>query len=467
MAENDVVERAKRELRRRKALAEIQRRQSMSPQPEAEPQEHNFGVLPLKWSKEGELGLGVPRMVSGAIEGAKEAYSAPYRAYTGELPMTGPDGNTSEEAIAEAFNMATMVSPASTALRAGEKVIPGAATNLAPADPLSAQAIKQTARGQYDEAADLGVEFSPEALKNMSDDTIQKLFTEGFVAETAPRTTSLLKRVGDVPEAAADEVVSAPLSSVEAARRSFGKLKRNFNDQPDAEAARIARDDLDAFLRDPPEGAVLSGDYAGANQLYREADKNWASAKKSELLTDTEDAAALRAAAANSGQNAGNSTRQRIASLLLNPKTASRFNSSETEALESVVKGNRSENVTRYLGNLLGGGGGMAQALTALGTGSSAMMATGNPMALAAGAIPAVAGALLKAGSNAMTKDRLGAVEEGIRRSAPASRDAAEDIPAEVMRERAKEMVIRSLLMQKMAPEQDPFWDKWLAGDAA
>lgn len=101
------------------------------PQKPAEQAEHNFGILPLKWDKSGELDWGVPRVVSGIIDSAKEAYSAPYRAYTGELSMTDESGRTSPEAIAEGFNMASWSSPSSVAMGTGKQI----ARNYAVANP--------------------------------------------------------------------------------------------------------------------------------------------------------------------------------------------------------------------------------------------------------------------------------------------------------------------------------------------
>lgn len=463
MADADLVERAKAELRRRRAQAELERRQAAPP----EDKSFNYGFLPLHADNDGSLSLGVPRFVSDLYQGAKDAVTAPVRAYTGELPMTDTSGNTSMEAIAEALNMATMAGPSAVSLRAGERMIPGVGKNLVPAEEaLSADAIKVAARDQYRAAREIGVDFDPSAVKGLTDEISQDLFSRGLVNETAPSTNALLKRLGDIPPAGADEVVSAPLTSLEAARQGFNNIRRKFSDPPDAEAARLARERLDQFLREPPEGAVVAGDAKAASQLYREADKNWAAAKKSDLLTGVEDAADLRAAAANSGQNAGNSTRQRIASVLLNQKTASRFSPEEREALESVVRGTPTENVSRYVANLLGGGGGLGQSLTALGTGGMAMAASGQPMAIAAGAIPAVAGVLLKKGSNYLTQRHLGKVEEAIRASAPASRQFSETLPQDVVRERAKEMVIRSLMAQQAKVAEQQFWDAYEQGSA-
>lgn len=464
MADADLVERAKAELRRRRAQAELERRQAAPP----EDKSFNYGFLPLHADNDGSLSLGVPRFVSDLYQGAKDAVTAPVRAYTGKLPMTDTSGNTSMEAIAEALNMATMAGPSAVSLRAGERMIPGVGKNLVPAEEaLSTDAIKAAARDQYRAAREIGVDFDPSAVKGLTDEISQDLFNRGLVNETAPGTNALLKRLGDIPQpASADEVVSAPLTSLEAARQGFNNIRRKFSDPPDAEAARLARERLDQFLREPPDGAVVAGDAKAASQLYREADRNWTAAKKSDLLTGVEDAAELRAAAANSGQNAGNSTRQRIASILLNQKTASRFSPEEREALESVVRGTPTENVSRYMANLLGGGGGLGQSLAALGTGGMAMAASGQPMAIAAGAIPAVVGTLLKKGSNYMTQRHLAGIEKGIRAAAPASREFSETLPQEVVRERAKELVIRSLMAHQAKAAEQQFWDAYEQGNA-
>jgi len=79
-------------------------------------------ILPWATDAEGNNSLAVPRMVTGIIDSAKDAISAPYRAMTGELPMTGPDGRTSEEAIGEGLNMATWASPSSVAMNTGKQI---------------------------------------------------------------------------------------------------------------------------------------------------------------------------------------------------------------------------------------------------------------------------------------------------------------------------------------------------------
>lgn len=96
----------------------------------------NYSVLPIHVDERGRPSLGVPGVVSGVVSGlidsAKDAYSAPYRALTGELPMTDETGRTSDEAIAEGFNMAAWATPTSPA--AG--TLPGIARNHAINNPM-------------------------------------------------------------------------------------------------------------------------------------------------------------------------------------------------------------------------------------------------------------------------------------------------------------------------------------------
>lgn len=60
----------------------------------------------------GEVSLAMPALLQGVIDSGTSAFTAPYRAMTGQLPMTDDAGSTSPEAIAEGFNMATWASPA-------------------------------------------------------------------------------------------------------------------------------------------------------------------------------------------------------------------------------------------------------------------------------------------------------------------------------------------------------------------
>ena len=81
-----------------------------------QPNEFRGTIVPYKQDLDtGELSLAVPKIAQAIWESAKSAVTAPGRAMSGELQVTGPDGRTSMEAIGEGLNAAAWMSPASPA----------------------------------------------------------------------------------------------------------------------------------------------------------------------------------------------------------------------------------------------------------------------------------------------------------------------------------------------------------------
>lgn len=84
--------------------------------PQPQPNEFRGTIVPYKQNLDtGELSLAVPKIAQAIWESAKSAVTAPGRAMSGELQVTGPDGRTSMEAIGEGLNAAAWMSPASPA----------------------------------------------------------------------------------------------------------------------------------------------------------------------------------------------------------------------------------------------------------------------------------------------------------------------------------------------------------------
>jgi len=87
-----------------------------TPRQPAEPNEFRGTLVPYKQNLDtGELSLAVPKLAEAIWDSAKSAVTAPGRAMSGELQVTGPDGRTSMEAIGEGLNAAAWMSPASPA----------------------------------------------------------------------------------------------------------------------------------------------------------------------------------------------------------------------------------------------------------------------------------------------------------------------------------------------------------------
>lgn len=380
-------------------------------------------VLPFSTDETGKTSFDPNAGIIGAL---KRAVMAPGEVWQGKL------NPFSEEGQARATETAMLASPTSVASRAGERVIPGVSMRqrVTPKAPSTA-ALKGTAEAQYKKVADLGVDYSAGAVKNWADDAARTLNEEGFIAELGPKTHAILRKLQEPPEGSV-----ASLKSIEAFRRQLGRIAGS-PDATEAAAASAVIRKLDDFLAQPTPGAVVAGgapqttlpaipgqsagtgDAAAAAQILRDARGNRAAAFRSQELTDVAKATDLRAAAANSGRNSGNTLRSRLASLLLDESRTRGFTQEELAAIEQVVKGTASTNTLRYVSNLLGAGGGLGQSfMAALGAAPGAV--TGNvPMAMLGAGLPTAVGAGARSVGNRLTAKQLAEINALTRMRSP------------------------------------------------
>lgn len=372
-----------------------------------------------KNTKTGDWDFAVPAFLQGVFDSTAAAVTAPGRAMSGELPVMGVDGHVTDEAIGEGFNFAAVTSPMNPGVRSGDRIIPGEMSSFKPAkvSPPTANQLRAASDAGYDRARDMGVDYSSQHVADMAKRVQADLESQGIIDELAPKSFATLKRLQNPPEGSV-----ATISGLDAARRVFGNIGQEFANPTDQLAAGISKRATDEFLGGPPPGSVLPGFEEAAQKAARvlaDARGNHAASKRSQFLAGIEEAADLRAAAANSGQNSGNALRQRITSLILNPKASAGFTDAETAQLEKIVKGSFGANATRYAGSLLGGGGGMGAAVTGGLAGTAAAAGTGNPYMAAAGLIAPIVGAGSKKISNHLTAKALEKVDEATRKRSP------------------------------------------------
>lgn len=359
--------------------------------PASATQPYTGGILPISVDAQGNTHFDPHAGILGSII---SAVTAPGDVYAGKLDPTSPEGER------QAFNLATLISPVNPAVRAGDYAIPGALKNLqikVPKAP-TAEALKNAADAGYTGARATGATYPGEAVGAAAQQAISGLQNDGILPELAPQTHSILGKLANPPDGPV-----ATIGSLDAARKALNRIGGNFQNPTEQEAARRAIKTVDQIIQNgatPPPvagtspaaaagaangsgtggvaalpnttGAYTTPEAAAAN-LIRDARGNAAAAFRSNRLTGAEDAAELRAAATNSGQNIGNALRQRLASLLLNPKAARGYSQDELDAIRQVVQGTPSTNAMRRVGNMFGGGGGIGHtiigALGALGGG--------------------------------------------------------------------------------------------------
>lgn len=263
--------------------------------------------------------------------------------------------------------------------------------------------LKAASEAAYNSPEVLGLEIKPGTIRTYSDQTHMFLNSEGFDDIVAPKTFALLQRVQNFPPNAT--VTGQNLNSL---RKTLGKLAGSV-DPTEKAAASIAIDRLDDFL--PKVGAkdILKGDPTAAAAQLEEARGNYSAAKQSEKIDKKIVRAQLRADASNSGMNVENSIRQRMADVVINDREARGLKAPEIEQAKGIAEGTKFQNSLRFVGNALGGGGGLGAVVTGIPSG---------------GVAPAV-GFGLKVLSNRMTLKQADRLSEAIRMRAPLASSTA------------------------------------------
>lgn len=451
----------------KRALATASARQRLQQQ-QAQSPEYSGAILPFSRDAQGNVSFDSD---AGIVGMAKRAFTLPGEVWKGDVDPQSPEG------MARTTEMATVASPTSAAMRAGARAIPGALTakRSIPEAP-TAVALKEASDAGYKAAGDMGVDYSPLAVKNLADTIEQELWKGAAIAENNPKTFALLRNLQQPP----DDAVGVGLNYLDALRKMLGDVAGG----DEKRAATIAIKHIDRFLEAsdpasvvvraaPPKGstglATQGHDFGPADIAYsrssardaasrlREARGNAAAGFRSRTINGLEDAAELRSDATGSGRNLGNTIRSRLASLLLNNggKETRGFSPKEIAGMRDITHGTVATNATRRVGNMLGGGGGMGQSLTAaLGAGAGYAMGDGMGAMIGA-AVPTTVGNASRSLYNNLTKRQLKALDEVVRKRSPLYAEMMKNAPLEMQTPEVQSFLIRSLLYgPTVRPEQ-------------
>lgn len=384
---------------------------------------------------------------AGILGAVKNAFLLPGDAMAGKVDPT------SEEGIARATNFAATFSPMNPGIRAGDKVVPGVATNLVKnIEPPTAQALKDAAKQGYEQLRNMGVDYKTSAVNDLSGEIGTLLTQDGITSSLAPKTYSVLAGLAEAPAGSV-----ASLDGLTAARRAFGHAAADFSNPTEQLAAKRAMESLDQFIARSDPTTVASGPADAVGPILADARGNYAASKRSETIADLNDAAQLRANAANSGANSGNTTRQRLASLILNDKQSAGFSPEELGALRGVNEGTFAANSTRTIGNLLAGGKGVGASLLGL-AGAATGAASGHPELAAAGASLPLAGVVAREISNVLTERALSQVEKNVRKRSPLYEAMLARATSEAKIPSKTEAVVRALLLAQQQSNGGGGW---------
>ncbi len=367
-------------------------------------------ILPTSIDAQGNVSFDSNAGLLGML---KSAVTLPGDVASGKVQMMGPDGHTNPEAIQRSAQLASVVPMASAPGGAfAAQVGKGLPVRQAPTEAVtpSIQELKNAATAGYKSPEVTDLAIKPNTVAEFAQATKAALNKEGFddTATVARGTFQILDKLEKAPEGAF--VTGQNLHSL---KKTFGNAAKEVGADglptPNAAAARQAMKAVDEFIGGVAEKDIVSGDPAAALSAWKTADANYSAAKTAEGIDRKVIQAQNRAGATNSGQNVANTVRQRLATVMNSPEFA-RFKPDEQEMIRQIVHGTPTANAVRFVGKLLGGGGGLG-AISAAAIGG---YATGGP-----GAIAPVVGFALNALSNRMTTNQAAKLSEMIRARAP------------------------------------------------
>jgi hypothetical protein len=356
-------------------------------------------VLPVSSDTEGNLKFD-PN--AGIIGGLLKTFKTPGDVYQGNIDLNTKEG------FGQALQMGAAINPMGPV---------GAIAPRAAVAP-SREILKDSASGTYDAVRDMKVPFNSGpvadrigALKNQLEQTF------GIDRDTSPKSFNALdtldRRLSEKPQITTEDI--------EIARRKLDSAASDFNNKIDQKTAGLVRKGLEGIVENPPPRAVPNerfDDAIRAAGLMKEARGNYGAAARADTLDKLAEKADRQAAVANSGLNLDNTLRQRVNSLLNDPKKVRGFSDEEKAALNEVAMGTPSRNAIRYASNLLGGGGGLGAVVAGIGSGILGA-AAGGPLGASAMAIPPVVGLLAKKYSAGATRSALDAANEMVRQRSP------------------------------------------------
>lgn len=265
----------------------------------------------------------------------------------------------------------------------------------------------ETARdADYAHVRSMGVTIQPAALQREIGGIRTNLENDGLTQDVAGPTIGVLDRLINR---------QAPISFTELdnTRKILGNMARGATspssmERMNAGAAQRAIQEIDNVLPtlQPSDFASGANRHAEIVQRLANARDNAAAAFRSQALAQAEFKAENNAGAANSGANVENALRQQAKAILNNPARLRGYNQAERDQLQRFVRGEGGRNLIRWVGNLLGGGGGLGM----LGTGAAGAFALG-PAGLAA----PVLGWGIKQAGNAASRRAFNQLDEMVR----------------------------------------------------
>ena len=249
-----------------------------------------------------------------------------------------------------ASSLAQVATPVSAAARAGEGVM-GVPLTAAPKIATNPE-LKAAAVAGYKAPVVQDVKIAASAGKRLYDGIVTDFNSPeiGIDENVAPKTFGILNKLRNVPEPEEGEPDPfLTVNNLRSLRRTLGNAAAS-PDPTERLAAKSAQQHVDEFLSNLDQSApgdIISGNPNAAAAILKEANANYAAMSRAADLDTRMIRAQLRASAANSGMNIGNTIRQRMADILVNPKLQRGFSADEIAQMTEQDSGKGQQHQTQ------------------------------------------------------------------------------------------------------------------------
>ncbi|MBS7698603.1 hypothetical protein [Chelatococcus sp. YT9] len=298
-------------------------------------------------------------------------------------------------------------------------------------DVPSLDALRAGADDAYRASEKAGVVVKPEAVQRLSSEIKGALAEKGYLPRLQPKVAAVLDELDKVAEG------NVTLKGVDVLRRVANAAKTDVDPSTKMLGGDIVAK-IDGFLDNLNLNDVLTGNRTEGVKALQEGRKLWSQVRKSEMIDEAMEKAALQAASSGSGANVDNAIRQQFKSIL-NSKKGRNLTADERAAMMEVVKGGSMQNLLRLFGKLAPTG----VVSTGLSTGIGSLLGG----AIGAAAVP-VAGMAAKTAADAITPRNVDQLSRIVRSGGSAA--ATQAAPNAVQRLASSEREALSRLLTQI-----------------
>jgi hypothetical protein len=208
--------------------------------------------------------------------------------------------------------------------------------------------LHDAASANYRNARNYGVEIRRPPVARLADDIYSDLSNDGFRGLNVPKTWGAIDELKNP----AGKYVT--IDDIESVRKALLRAGANPLEGAEREASRRAISAIDNYMSNLQPGHVaINPHYAmDVADEIKEARGNWGAYKRGELIESKGESALDQTGATGSGANINNVIRQKVKSVLNNPKQLRGFTDDEIAQMRKVVRGTSTGNVGRAVGKL-------------------------------------------------------------------------------------------------------------------